>query len=133
MESKFISSIGRLLVIPVTLNSVCLGMLFGVPMVDAMEPAEQIMNIAVTGNHTMMIVEIQDHEEQPKDVTVQMEHGTEATTPEYGKTSVGFMITDFPHKIFPWQMTHLETTGTPSTYQLPHQQFSLTGTTIKRE
>lgn len=126
--------LGRFLLIPVALSGVCLSMLFGVPMAGAMEPTQHVMSVDASGNHSMAVVGEHGDDTQPGCcATVRMEHDTEATTPDHGKASVNFLVADLPREVFPWQIVYLKSAGTPLSYSPPHQQFSLIGTTIKRE
>ena len=134
MISAFAPIIGRFLLIPVALSGVCVRMLFGVPLAGAMEPTQQVMSIDASGNHSMTVVGEQGDDAQPGCcATVRMEHDTEATPPDHGKASVDLLAADLPRELFPWQIVYLKSGGFPLTYQPPHQQFSLTGITIKRE
>ncbi|MBI4592410.1 hypothetical protein HY733_03120 [Candidatus Uhrbacteria bacterium] len=134
MLSAFAPIIGRFLLIPVALSGVCLSMLFGVPMAGAMEPTQQVMSIDDLDNHSMTVVEDQGDKTQPGCcTTVRMEHDTEATAPDHGKTSVNFLVADLPREIFSWQIVYLKSAQTTRSYSPPHQPFSLIGTIIKRE
>lgn len=134
MISAFAPILGRLLIIPVALSGVCLSMLFGVPMAGAMEPTWQVMSVGASGHHSMTVIEDQGDDTQPGcGATVRMEHDTQATPPDHGKASVNFLVADLPRELFSWRIVYLKSAGTPLSYRPPHQQFSLTGTTIKRE
>ena len=134
MITTFAPILGRLLIIPVALSGVCLSILFGVPMVGAMEPTQQVVSIDASDSHSMTVVGEQGDDTQPGCcATVRMEHDTEATTPDHGKTSVELLAADLPREVFSWQVVYLKSGGFPLTYQPSHQQFSLIGTTIKRE
>ncbi len=130
----FASLMGRLLIIPVALSGVCLSMLFGVPMAGAMEPQEQMVSIEDLGGHSMVVGETSADAQQPGCcATVRMEHDTVATASNTGKTPNVFVVADLPREMFSQAVVHEPLVVKSLSHQPPHPQFSLTGTTIKRE
>lgn len=125
---------GRLLIIPVALSGVCLSMLFGVPMVGAVEMGQPIMSVDVSGEHRMVVVENQDQGSQPACcATVRMEHDTAATTPDQGKTPATSFVEDMPKETVAWKFEGVASVWTPSNSLSTHQPFSFTGIIFKRE
>ena len=131
---NFAALIGRLLIIPIMLSGVCLSMLFGVPVAEAMGTDQPMMSANVSGGHRMDIVENQGQESQPVCcVTVRMEHDPEATTPSQEKPHAVSSPADIPHETVPQKFPALESTWIPPGPPSLHQQFSLIGIIFKRE
>jgi hypothetical protein len=125
---------GRLLIIPVALSGVCLSMLFGVPMAGAMTIDQTVMSMDIPDDHGMNVVENQDQGSQPACyAVVRMEHETEATTPDQGKTSVVSFVADIPREAAVWKLEGTASVWIPPNPLSPHQPFSLTGIIFKRE
>ncbi len=130
----FTALIGRLLFIPVALSGVCLSLLFGVPMAGAMEPQEHMVTIEDSDGHSMHMTETSADTQQPECcATVRMEHDTNATTPGNSKTPNMFVVVDLSREICSWVIVHVPLGIKSLSHQPPHPQFSLIGTTIKRE
>ncbi len=128
------SLLGRILVVPVALSGVCLSMLFGISMVGAMERDQPMMSNDVSGEQGMSVVEYQDHGSPSSCCeTVRMEHDTEATTPDQGKTPMVYVVGDIPKKT---ETCHFEGSAPvkpPLSFFFPHQPVCLIGTIFKRE
>ena len=133
MELLLVSMSGRLLIIPVALSGICLSMLFGVPMTQAMDSKMFSIRVDVPIEHEMGAIQYQDSETQPGCcATVRMQHDTDATVPDQDAFFVSF-TTDLPNEIPTRHIGYAEEKTSSSDYHPPHRPFSLTGTTIKRE
>lgn len=125
---------GRLLVIPVAFSGMCLSMLFSIPMAGAMIIDQTVMSMGTSDDHGMIVIENQEQGSQPVCcTTVRMEHDTEATAPDQGKTPVTSFVVDTPKETSVGKFEGAASVWTPPDTLSPHQPFSLTGIIFKRE
>ncbi|MBI4256836.1 hypothetical protein HY626_02150 [Candidatus Uhrbacteria bacterium] len=133
MESVFVPLFGRLLIMSLALSGICLNMLFGAAVAQAMDSEMSLMYVDDFIAHEMVVMHSPTDEPQPKCCTsIRMQHNTDATVPNQNAPFVSF-TTDLPIAMStrPIQYTKQETAS--SDHHPPHRPFSLTGTTIKRE
>lgn len=134
MGLGFASLMGRLLIIPAALSGMCLSMLFGVPMADAVEIDRLVTGVNVSVGQRMTVVENQDQASQLACcATVRMEYDTEATTSDPGKLSPASFAADMPREAVIWKPDYVKSTWIPPNLFTLHQQFSLIGIIFKRE
>ena len=136
MKSRFISFIGRLLIIPVVMSNVCLSLIVGIPMTHAMEPVQTLTDTRLSSHqtHQLPTVETQTQNEEPGCCTrVQMQHDTKAIVPDQDKTVIDPIIATVLREVIPGYISSLQPPEIFLDRYTPHQPFSLTGIIIKRE
>lgn len=128
------SLIGRLLLIPLALGSVCLSALFGTPMAQAMESAPQTMHAAAPADHATSFLKMEVRAERVDCcVALRAEHDTAATAPTQEKSTATSLVADLPHTAFPPRTVCLNSTALSPNDPSSRPQSFLTGTIIKRE